>query len=91
MEWVVLVMAEPFGSWLNSGVRQRAVDSVHRPRLVGDRILGTREAVGVLERRNPDLVRRICEPVACDVSSHATLYDMDDASTRLASVARRYR
>lgn len=64
--------------------------STHRPRLYdGHRMLGTRKAAALLTGRHPNLVRRYCEPVACDARSRAVLYDLDDAVTRLRTRQRR--
>jgi hypothetical protein len=56
----------------------------HRPRLSGDIMLGTRRAAAVLDHRHPDLVRRRCQPVACDRESRALLYDLDEVAATFA-------
>lgn len=64
--------------------------SHHHPRTVnGDQILATKQALGFYLERSPDLVRRHCEPVACDVRSRALLYDAEDVENRLALLPRR--
>lgn len=62
----------------------------HRPRLVGQLLLGTRHTAAVLVHRHPNLVRRHCEPVACDVESRALLYDLDQVDAVLRGRTRRY-
>jgi hypothetical protein len=63
--------------------------SPHRPQLSAGLMLGTRQAAAVLLHRHPDLIRRACVPVACDLASHALLYDLDAAALVFASVQRR--
>lgn len=63
--------------------------SVHRPRLIGELLLGTRHAASVLVHRHVDQVRRRCQPVACDVRTKAALYDLDDVAAQFADVPRR--
>ena len=61
----------------------------HRPRLIGSALLGTRKAAGVLVSRHPDLVRKRCQPVACDVPSKALLYDLDAVADTFSATPRR--
>lgn len=56
----------------------------HRPRLSGNVMLGTRRAAAMLVHRHPDMVRRRCQPVACDRKSHALLYDLDEVERTFA-------
>lgn len=62
----------------------------HRPRLVDSLLLGTRQAAAMLVNRHPDLVRRHCAPVACDVKSRALLYDLFVVDAELATRQRRH-
>lgn len=48
-------------------------------RLVGDRLLGTRQAVAVAINRHPDQVKQHCMPVACEIGTKFPLYDADEA------------
>jgi hypothetical protein len=63
--------------------------TTHRPRLAGGMLLGTRRAAALLTSRHENVVRRHCRPVACDVRSHAMLYDLDDCDRVLRPVQRR--
>lgn len=63
--------------------------SPHRPRLIGDRMLGTRKTAAVLLHRHPDQVRHRCQPIACDASSRAVLYDLDEVAAAFADTPRR--
>lgn len=56
-----------------------------RTRLVDGVLLGSRAAAAAFSNRHVNMIRRRCEPIACDVSTHAYLYDLDAA----ASVFRR--
>lgn len=62
----------------------------HKPRLIGPVMLGTRLTAAVLIERHPDQVRRRCRPVACDVSTRAALYDLDEAARIFADTPRRF-
>lgn len=61
----------------------------HRPRLASDMMLATRRTAAVLINRHPDQVRRRCRPVACDLESHALLYDVDAVAETFAATPRR--
>lgn len=61
----------------------------HRPRLVSSLLLGTRFTAAVLVARHPNLIRRHCAPVACDVGSRSLLYDLDDVDATFKTRPRR--
>lgn len=63
--------------------------ATHRPRLIGQLMLGTRKAAAVLTARHPDQIRRHCEPVACDLASRALLYDLDQVAAAVRDLPRR--
>lgn len=48
-----------------------------KTRLAGALTLGTRYAIAAFAGCSITTVRRYCVPVACDVGSHAELYDLD--------------
>jgi len=52
-------------------------------------MLGTRLTTAALTARHENQVRRHCEPVACDVASHALLYDLDACAAVLDPLGRR--
>lgn len=58
-------------------------------RLAGDLLLGSRRVIAAYVHRHPDQVRRHCEPVACDVETHALLYDADHAHDTFREIPRR--
>lgn len=51
--------------------------------------LGTRQAAAALTNWHPDMVRRRCEPVACDVLSRVPLYDLEAVTAVARSTSRR--
>ena len=53
------------------------------------RQLATRVLVAYVTNRHPDVVRKRCPVVACDVATRAGLVDMADSEQRLAVTARR--
>lgn len=53
--------------------------------------LGPRAAAAAYSRRHVNQVRRHCEPIACDVKTHAHLYDLVAVADHLAGLTRRYR
>jgi hypothetical protein len=64
------------------------------PKIHGDstgRMVGTRQCVGALANRHPNVVMRRCEPVACDADSRLLLYDVDVALETLADTPKRVR
>lgn len=63
--------------------------ATHRPRLLGDLMLGTRKAAAVLTARHENVVRRHCEPIACDLESRALLYDLDQVAAAVRDLPRR--
>lgn len=65
--------------------------TAHRPRLAGPLMLGTRQVAAVLTARHPDLVRRRCRPVACDVRTRIPLYDLDQVAAVFRRTPRRER
>lgn len=54
------------------------------------RMLGTRQTAARLTGRHPDQVRRRCQPVACDVDSRASLYDLDTVADTFRNTRSRY-
>jgi hypothetical protein len=46
-------------------------------------VLGSRQAVGFMLARHPDLVKKWGEPVACDVKTKAPLYDAEQVEAAL--------
>lgn len=48
-----------------------------RIRLEGGLLLGNRDTAAMYSARHVNLVRRHCEPVACDVRTKALLFDLD--------------
>lgn len=58
-------------------------------RIEGGLMLGSRAAAAAYAHRHPNLVRRHCEPVACDVRTHAALYDLTAACDTLKALGRR--
>lgn len=61
------------------------------PRRLDDgRILVTRQVVAQLGHRHVNYVRRLVEPVACDVRTRAALLDLDQAEAILAEHDRRH-
>lgn len=64
--------------------------SPHRLQMVGDLVLGTRRAAALIVHRHPDLVRRRCQPIACDVASRASLYDLSQVESTFAKTPRRF-
>lgn len=55
----------------------------HRPREVDGRILVTREAAVTFKvPTTARYIRKVCQPVACDVMSRAVLYDLDELTER---------
>lgn len=63
--------------------------ATHRPRLVGDVLIGTRQAAALLVHRHRDQVRRHCRPIACDVATKAALYDLDAVAEAFRDTRRR--
>jgi hypothetical protein len=48
--------------------------------------LATRRVIAGTARCHPDSVSRHCAPIACDVRTHALLYDVDEAFEQLKAV-----
>jgi hypothetical protein len=65
--------------------------SPHQPRAAGDLILATRLAVAAYAHRHEQVVRRHCRPIACDVATHALLFDLEEACSLLKPLSRRFR
>lgn len=65
--------------------------SPHRPRIVDGLLIGTRQAAALLTGRHPDLVRKRCAPIACDVTTRAVLYDLDAVAATFRNTPRRDR
>jgi hypothetical protein len=55
----------------------------HHPREAGGLLLVTRQAAVVFGiGTTAEYVRKRCTPIACDVASRASLYDLDELSVR---------
>lgn len=62
-----------------------------KSRLVDGLMLGSRSAAAGFANRHVNLIRRYCQPIACDVLTRSLLYDLDAAVAHFATTPRRYR
>lgn len=68
------------------------VRPITRPRADADgNALASRRVLGHMLGRNPELISRYCQPVACDVTTRALLYAAEQVGEAFATRARRAR